>query len=431
MATTTTARALPRIRLPDSMSVLAERDFRVVWTGQAVSMVGTWMQAVAQSLVVLALWNSAFALGAVNFANATPMLFVMLFGGVLADRGDKRMILIVTQGVMCALAAIVGALVLFDVAQIWMILIATAALGVAAGYDMPAYQAFMPDLVPPEKISQVVGLNSSTFHGSRMVGPAMAGLIIAAWGSSTAYFLNAASFAAVIFSLLVVRYRPAPHPPGPARSTIGDLKAGFAYARERPYVRLFLLLTALNCIFLFPMMAILSPFYVTDVLHEGSGVLGLFLAGSGVGSLFGALALIWWPTQLRPARMWFGALAGPLGITVMAVTRDPALAVAAGTIVSLSFSSQLGLIQSMMQESTPREFRGRVMSLHGVVFSGTMPLAGIAASGLAVAFGLPAVMVASAGAYLILTVAAMRLVGGGVERAILDARDAYAAVVAA
>jgi len=413
------------------MSVLGERDFRVVWTGQAVSMVGTWMQMVAQGLVVLALWNSAFALGIVNFANAVPMLVVMLFGGVLADRGDKRMILIVTQAAMAALAAAVGALVLFDVAEIWMIIIATALLGVAAGYDMPAYQAFMPELVPPDKISQVVGLNSSTFHGSRMIGPALAGVVIAAYGLSTTYFLNAASFVAVILSLVVVRYRPAPHPPGPPRSTIGDLKEGIAYTRARPYMRMFLLLVALNTTFLFPMMAILSPFYVKNVLHEGSAVLGAFWAASGVGSLLGALALVWWPTQARPARMWFGALAGPLGVGVMAATRDPAVAVAAGTLVSLSFSSQLGLVQSMMQESTPREFRGRVMSLNGVVFNGTMPIAGIGASALAVGLGLPVVMAAAAAVYLILALAVMRFMGGGVSHAIDDARKEYAAITAA
>lgn len=412
------------------MSVLGERDFRVVWTGQAVSMVGTWMQAVASGLVVLALWNSAFALGVVNFANAIPMLVVMLFGGVLADRGDKRMILIVSQAAMAVLAAAVGVLVLFDVAEIWMIIIASAALGVVAGYDMPAYQAFMPELVPPDKISQVVGLNSSTFHGSRMIGPAIAGAVIAAYGLSTAYFLNAASFVAVIFSLMVVRYRPAPRPQGPPRSTISDLKAGVTYAHERPYLRMFLLLVALNTTFLFPMMAILSPYYVKNVLDAGSGVLGAFWAASGVGSLLGALALVWWPTQARPARMWFGALAGPLGVLVMAATRDPVVAVMAGMFVSLAFSSQLGLVQSMMQESTPREFRGRVMSLNGVVFNGTMPLAGIGISALAVTFGLPVVMAAAAVVYLVLAGVAMRFMGGGIASAIEDARADYAAITA-
>ena len=188
MATTTSiSRRLPfNVHLPDSMSALSERDFRVVWLGQAISMTGTWMQMIAQGLLVLTLWNSAFALGALNFANAVPSLVVMLFGGVLADRADKRRILLVTQAFMCALAVAVGLLVLADSIQYWMLIVATISLGIAFGYDMPAYQAFLPELVPPEKIGQVVALNSSTFHGTRMIGPAMAGVLISAFGVATA-----------------------------------------------------------------------------------------------------------------------------------------------------------------------------------------------------------------------------------------------------
>ena len=232
MATTTVPRRLPfNLRLPDSISALGERDFRVVWLGQAVSMTGTWMQMIAQGLLVLALWNSAFALGALNFANAVPSLIVMLFGGVLADRADKRRILLVTQVVMGVMALLVGLLVVADAVQYWMLIAATIALGVAFGYDMPAYQAFLPELVPPEKIGQVVALNSSTFHGTRMVGPAMAGAIIGVFGIAAAYFLNAASFLAVIFSLLIVRRRHAPRAAGAAMSAIDGLKEGIRHAR--------------------------------------------------------------------------------------------------------------------------------------------------------------------------------------------------------
>ncbi|TAK57603.1 MAG: MFS transporter, partial [Dehalococcoidia bacterium] len=220
---TTTAAASPsrfRLQLPEAVSVLAIRDFRVFWIGEAVSMTGTWMQFVAQGLLVLQLWDSAFALGALNFANAIPSLCVMLFGGVLADRADKRLILLVTQSIMLLLAAIIGLLVMVDAVQYWMLLVATVALGVAFGYDMPAFQALMPELVPPEKISQVVGINSSTFHGTRMIGPAVAGILIGTFGLATAYFLNAASFVAVILALMMIRYRRAPRRGGPETSAI-------------------------------------------------------------------------------------------------------------------------------------------------------------------------------------------------------------------
>jgi MFS family permease len=433
MATTTvTPTTGSKLRLPDSISVLGERDFRVIWTGQAISMVGTWMQAVAQGLLVLQLWDSAFALGAVNFANAIPSLLVMLFGGVLADRADKRRILLITQIIMGTLALALALLIVSDQVQFWMIIAATMMLGVAFGYDMPAYQALLPELVGPEKISQVVALNSSTFHGSRMIGPAIAGIVIGVAGIAAAYFINAASFLAVIVSLLIVRSRHRPAAAGtPQMSAIDGLKEGLRHARGRPNLQVLLSLTAINCTFLFPSMAILSPYYVKSVLHEGAGVLGLFWAMSGLGSLIGAMLLVWWPTQARATRIWAAALIGPAGLIVMAVTRDPVIAVITASFTSISFSSQLGLFQSMIQESTPQRFRGRVMSLHGITFNGTMPIAGLASAGLAAAFGLPIVMAASAVVYLLLATVILRTSNGGIDQVVARSAQERDVIVAA
>jgi MFS family permease len=428
MATTDIPAPASRWRLPASVSVLAERDFRVVWTGQAVSMVGTWMQVVAQGLLVLQLWDSPMALGVVNFANALPSLMVMLFGGVLADRADKRKILLATQVLLMASAVLIGALIVADVLEFWMILVVTMLVGVAFGYDMPAYQAFLPELVPQEKISQVVALNSATFHGSRMIGPALAGVVVSAFGVATAYFLNAASFIAVIFGLMIVAYRPAVRAAAHIGSTLDGLKDGLRHARARPGLQLMLLMTVLNCAFLFPAMAILSPYYVTDVLGRGAGLLGVMWAVSGVGSLLGAMALIWWPTQWRTERLWAASLAGPLALAVMALTREPVVAIAAAGVVSVAFSSQGGLFQAMIQETTPHEYRGRVMSLHGIAFNGTMPVAGLASAGLAVAIGLPGVMVAAAAVYLVLACWVMRFWYGGVGRVVEEAGEQFRAL---
>jgi MFS family permease len=413
------------LSLPSSLSALSERDFRVVWLGQAVSMTGTWMQAIAQGLLVLELWDSALGLGIVNFANALPSLVVMLFGGVLADRADKRRILIITQVIMMMLAAALGVLVLTDRIEFWMIIVAAVALGVAFGYDMPAYQAFLPDLVPPEKISQVVALNSSTFHGTRMIGPAMAGGIIAAFGLATAYFLNAASFLAVILSLLIVRYRPKPRPETEHMSAIQGLRAGIAHVRGRPHLTALLLLTALNTTLVFPIVAILTPFYVKDVLDAGPVTLGLLWASSGVGSLVGAMALIWWSKEARAARIWAAVVAGPVGLTIMALTREPVVAIAIQTVVSISFSSQLGLIQTMMQESTPAEFRGRVMSLNGIAFNGTTPFAAVGAAGLAAVIGLPAVMLGASVLFILLAVPLLLVVAGGIHHVVRETHREY------
>ncbi|HYM16297.1 MAG TPA: MFS transporter [Dehalococcoidia bacterium] len=430
MTTTTAPAPAPRLRfrLPDAVSVLGERDFRVIWSGQAVSMVGTWMQMVAQGLLVLQLWNNAFALGALNFSNAVPSLLVMLFGGVLADRVEKRRILLVTQFVMMLLALAVGLLVVVDQVQYWMLIVATVGLGIAFGYDMPAYSALLPELVPPEKIGQAVALNSSTFHGTRMIGPAVAGAAIAVFGLAAAYFLNAASFLAVILSLLIIRYRPKPRPAGPRLSAIEGLKEGLRHAKRRPNIQAMLLLTALNTMLIFPVIAILTPFYVRNVLHAGPGVLGAMWAGSGFGSLLGALALVWWGRHWRAQRIWLAAVVAPAGLLVMALTRDAWVAIALQPFVSFAFSSQLGLMQMMMQESTPAEYRGRVMSLSGIAFNGTMPLAALVISGVATVAGLPVVMLACAALYAGSAAWALRFAGGGIERVVATSFREYAAV---
>ncbi|MEX2245219.1 MAG: MFS transporter [Dehalococcoidia bacterium] len=431
MATTAVPlRARIPLRLPDAVSALGERDFRIMWAGQAVSLCGTWMQVVAQGLLVLQLWDSAFALGAMNFANALPTLLVMLFGGVLADRGDKRRIMLVTQVVMAALALIVGFLIVADLVQFWLLLVVAGVAGVAIGYDMPAAQAFLPELVPPEKIGQVVALNSSTFHGSRMVGPALAGGIIAASSLSVAYFLNAASFVAVILALMVVRSRPVRQAAGHGMSAIHGLREGLRHARGRPNLQALLLLTGLNTAFLFPSMAILSAFYVKDVLDQGEVVLGLLFMASGIGSVVGALMLIWW-TGSRAGRIWAGVIVAPLALCVMALTRQPALAIVAAGVLSLAFSSQLGLVQTIIQESTPAEFRGRVMSLHGIMFNGTMPFAGLASAGLVVALGMPVVMVISAALFGITACWVLRFSAGGIGEVVRLSAVEYEAVAAA
>ncbi len=431
-----TTTALPpasrfRLALPASVSVLAERDFRLIWLGSAVSLVGTWMQVIAQGIVVLTLWDSPFALGIISFANMAPSLVVMLFGGVLADRAEKRLILIATQGAMALAAAVVGLLVLSGALAFWMLVVVALGLGVAIGYDLPAYQALLPDLVPPEKIGQVVALNSSTFHGTRMVGPAIGGVVIAVLGFAAAYFLNAASFLAVILSLLLIKHRPRALAGGERRlPALEGLREGIRHARGRPNLQAMIALTGLNTIFLFPSIAVLLPYYATDVLGRGATVLALLMAATGVGSMFGALLLIWWADKWREARIWSGALAAPATLVALALSRSPAVSIVAAGMASLAFSAQLGLIQMMIQESTPSRFRGRVMSLHGITFTGSMPLAGLAASGAAVAFGLPAVMAASALASLVSSVWMLRFAGGGIAQVVRDSSLEYEAVIA-
>ena len=420
-----------RPRLPASFSALAERDFRVVWIGAAISMTGTWMQAVAQSLLVLQLWSAPLALGVMNFVSAVPTVLVMLFGGVLADRVDKRRILMVTQVVLGALAAAVGVLVVTGQARFWMLAVAACLAGVAIGYDLPAYNAYLPELVPPERIGQAVGLNSAAFHGTRMIGPALAGAAIARFGIGTTYFLNAASFVPVVVSLLMVRRRHVARE-RPARApALADLRAGLRHAAARPNLRALLILQTLATTWIFPTLAILSPYYVTEVLHESAATLGEAWAVSGVGAVVGALTIVRWPTQARAARLWLAALLRPAAVLVMAVTRSTPIAIAAFGVLSFGVATLGGLIQVMIQESTPGEFRGRVMSLYMLTWSTASPLAGIVAAAAANVVGLPAVMAASAVLALATESVVLALAGGGIRRVVAACAGEYDAALEA
>src|SRR5947209_8242819 len=183
------------------LRVLRHREFAIFWAGQAISLVGTWMQAFAQGWVVTGLTSSAFALGLVNFCNSIPTLVLMPFGGVAADRLERRRILVWTQVTMLILAAVMGVLIASHRLHLWHIYVIALLLGVAAAYDMPAYQAFYPQLVEREDLPQAISLNQATFHGARIIGPAAASVVVALWGTAAAFFANAASFVAVIISL--------------------------------------------------------------------------------------------------------------------------------------------------------------------------------------------------------------------------------------
>ena len=229
----------------------------------------------------------------------------------------------------------------------------------------------------------------------------------------------------------MIKHRPRALAEGERRmSALEGLREGIRHARGRPNLQAMIALTGLNTIFLFPSIAVLLPYYATEVLGRGATVLALLMASTGVGSMFGALLLIWWADKWREARIWSGALAAPATLVALALSRSPAVSIVAAGIASLAFSSQLGLIQMMIQESTPSRFRGRVMSLHGITFTGSMPLAGLAASGAAVAFGLPAVMAGSALASLVSSVWMLRFAGGGIAQVVRDSSVEYETVIA-
>jgi len=363
------------------LRVLRNREFALFWGGQAVSQAGTWMQQFAQGWVVTNLAPSALALASVNLAASIPILILMPFGGVAADRMERRRILLVTQWAMAVLAVLMGALVQTGRLQLWHVWMIALLLGLAIAYDLPAYQSFYPQLVQRDDLPQVIALNQATFNGSRIIGPALAAWFVARWGMAAAFFANGASFLAVIGSLLLIQPRAAATR-GPAH-TRHFMTEGLRYVREHPNILALFGLTSITTMFVLPNASILMPFYAKHVLQVGPGSLGAIMAVSGAGALLGASCLLVLPRSARIRWIMSALIVNTLSLSMLAWSRHLGLTIAAVAILSLGIASSLGVASTMVQESVHDALRGRVMSLYSLAFTGVMPFAALAIARLA------------------------------------------------
>jgi MFS family permease len=364
--------------LPERFHVLRHRNFRLYWIGQLISLTGMWMQAFASSWVVLDLLDrSAFALAIVNFAVAIPGLALMLYGGLIADRYDRRAIMVVTQAVLMVIALISGVLIATGVIEFWQIILISLLVGTAQAFDMPAQQALVPSLVQPKEIPQAVAMNQVIFNGSRLFGPAMAGLLVAVAGLASAYFANSISYVAVITSLVLLklpRFVPAQSAHTSAATAIKD---GLGYVWRSPLLRSLMGMSAATSFFVMPCLAVLSPAYVKDALAAGPGTSAVLMAASGAASMFGAFAMLWVPAPRRGPTLLACILLQFVALAVMALTSSIPLAVLFFGGLSLGMGLIYGLNATTIQEVTADQIRGRVMSVSGMMFSGVMPLATI------------------------------------------------------
>jgi MFS family permease len=368
------------------LRALRNREFALFWGGQAVSQTGTWMQQFAQGWVVTTLAPSALALASVNLAASIPALILMPFGGVMADRMERRRILLITQWSMAVLAVLMGALVLTGHLRLLHVWLIALLLGLATAYDLPAYQSFFPQLVEREDLPQTIALNQATFNGSRIIGPALAAWFVARWGMAAAFFANGASFLAVIGCLLLIQPRPATAK-GPA-NTRHFMAEGLRFARRQPQTLALFGITAITTMFVFPNVSILMPFYVKHVLQVGPGGLGAIMAVSGAGAFLGAICLLALPRSARMGWIMSALVVIKLALFALAWSHNLGLTIAAVAILSLGISSSLGVASTMVQESVPDALRGRVMSLYALAFTGVMPFAALAVARLADVIGM-------------------------------------------
>lgn len=378
--------AAGKLSLRQTFSALKHRNFRLFFIGQSISLIGTWMQNAAQSWLVYQVTGSKLLLGVVAAVGSAPMLFFSLWGGSLADRHPKRTVLLFTQSGMMILAFIFTALVWTGAVRPWHILTLAALGGVAMAFDMPARQAFMVEMTSREDLMNAVSLNSSIVNGARVVGPAVAGVLMAQVGLAACFFLNGLSFVAVIGGLLMMRLPKFERPAKPA-STWRHALEGFAYVARHRRVRTLLILFSIVGTFGWS-YSVLMPAFATDVLHVGERGYGVLLSANGIGALLGALAVATFGDRVHRRLLILGGLAVfSIMLLLLAVTRNYYVAIILLGIAGWGMLLYFSTTNTMIQTSVEDGMRGRVMGIWAVIFGGMMPVGGLEAGTLSHYFG--------------------------------------------
>jgi MFS family permease len=368
-------------------AALRHRNFRLFFIGQFISLVGTWMQRIAQAWLVLNLTRSPFLLGVVGALQWMPVLLLSLVGGVIADRFSKRSLLVATQSAQMIQAFVLGALVLTGAIQYWHIVVLACALGFTSAFDIPTRQAFVFEMVSGEDTMNAVALNSTIFNGARLFGPAIAGVAIGSLGMGWAFIANGVSFIAVIVALLMMTVRPLETVL--AGGIVEHLQEGVAYMLRTPAALQIVTLVGVLSIFTMN-FNILVPVLAKNVLHEDAAGFGFLTSAQGVGALAGALGIAS-ISHLgpRPSLLLGGGAALAAASLALADARHFAvaavlLAMAGGSMVVFTATANTSL-----QIAAPDHLRGRVMSMYAIVMGGVTPAGALIAGGLAQVWGAP------------------------------------------
>jgi MFS family permease len=363
-----------------TLELLRAGPFRRYIIGSLISDTGTWMQVMAQGWVMSALTNKAIMLGLVNLAAGLPTLALTMIGGSAADRFDKRKILIATQIAQIAFALGLGWLVFNGRIQIWHVIFFAALLGISIAFEMPAISALVPELVKREQIASAVALDRSVFHGSRLIGPSLAGLFVGWWGAASAFFSNAFSFLALIIALISLPRRQVGTKEEEEKRRSGIME-GFRYVRSDRIILSMIMLIALTTIFIFPTISVMLPLYVRNVLQLGPDSMGWLMATSGTGAFLGSLGLLSIAREKRLKFMSGNVLAIAAGVFFMSRSHSFLLTACSMGVLAIALSMNFGLANTIVQEHAPAHLRGRVSAVFGLSFFGLMPIAGLIVTG--------------------------------------------------
>ena len=375
----------------DAFRALRNPNYRIFFAGQFVSLVGTWMQTIAQGWLVYRITRDPAMLGVTSFAGLAPAFLLGPLGGVVADRLNPRRLAMGTQAALLVQALLLGLLTLRGNERILPILVLAALMGVVNAFDLPARQVLVARTIPLDDLPNAIALNSSIFHGSRILGPSLAGLVGAASGEGWCFLLNAASYLAALLALWALRLQPS----GEARVHRGvmhHLREGLGYALGTRKIRRLFLLVGMVSLLAFPYVTLL-PAFARDVLFTDARGLGWILASSGIGATLGALVLAT-RRETEGLRRTMVAATMLLGLSLAAFATTRSLTWACLAILPLGFLmvSHMTANNTLVQVQVPSELRGRVMALHAMVFMGAVPMGGLVGGVLAHHLGVPLTM---------------------------------------
>lgn len=376
-----------------AVRALRHRNYQIFFGGQSISLIGSWMTRIATGWLVYRLTDSAFLLGVVAFAGQLPFVFLGPFAGVWVDRWDRHRVLVVAQALSMAQSLALAALALSGRITIWQIIVLSVLQGAVNAFEMPARQAFVIQMVEDRAdLPNAIALNSSMFNGSRLLGPALAGIVIAAWGEGYCFLIDGLSYIAVILSLWAMKLPPR-RQEGQRRNLFAELKEGWGYAWRFVPIRAILLLLALVSVVAMP-YTLLLPVFAGSILQGGPYTLGFLTAASGAGALAGALAL-----AVRKSVRGLGrvipltaALFGA-ALIVFGLSRVLWLSLLLMALIGYGMMQQMAASNTVLQTIVDEDKRGRVMSFYMLAFMGTAPAGSLLAGTLAERVGAPLTLV--------------------------------------
>ena len=370
-----------------TLRALRHRNFQLFFGGQLISLTGTWMQSVAQAWLVYSLTKSSLLLGAVGFASQIHVFLLAPLGGTVVDRVNRHRLIIATQTASMILAAILAWLTLTHRVHVSHIFILATLLGVVNAFDIPGRQAFLVDMVGKDHLMNAIALNSSMFNGARVVGPAVAAILVTKIGEGSCFAVNAVSYVAVIIGLLLMNVRSV-HRAG-KNSPIEDIIEGFRWANKTKVIRSLLLLIGLVSLVGMP-YTVLMPVFADKILHGGARALGILMGATGVGALLGALTLAS-KTGVKGLGRWVAITCAGFGVSIFLFSFSRMFWLSALLLLPAGYSMmlQMACSNTLIQTMVPDQLRGRVMALYSMMFMGMAPFGALFGGALAQRAGAP------------------------------------------